>query len=368
MDGSNLAGFVEPGIRVSGALRRRRHWLRHLLVAAAGGLALAGIALYGHYYWAVGRFLVGTDDAYVQAHSVIISPQVSGYIVAVPVDDNAPVHAGELLARVDPRDYQTALDSARAQVAAARASIDNLQQQIVEQGLAVQEAHAAVAADQAAVTFAEQQNSRYANLARIGAGAMQDSQQWQSAILQRRADVVRDTAAVGVARKQIDVLDTALAKAKATLQEQQAALHQAELNMGYTTLTAPVDGTIADRTVRVGQYVQAGTQLMAVVPLQAVYVTANYEETQLTDVHPGQPVSIDVDTFPGETVHGVVNSMAPASGEEFALLPPDNATGNFVKIVQRIPVKIAIDPHDPLLGRLRPGMSVEPTINTKPGA
>jgi membrane fusion protein, multidrug efflux system len=367
MGGSNVVGFVEPGRRASGAVRRRRHSLRGLLIAAAGALALAGIAFYGHYYWTVGRFLVSTDDAYVQAHSVIISPQVSGYIVAVPVDDNAKVHAGELLARVDPRDYETALEAARANVAAAQASIANLQQQIEEQGLAVQEAHAAVAADQAALTFAEQQNSRYANLARIGAGAMQDSQQWQSAILQRRADVVRDTAAVGVAQKQINVLDTALAKAKATLQEQQATLHQAELNMGYTTITAPVDGTIADRTVRVGQYVQAGTQLMAVVPLQAVYVTANYEETQLTNVHRGQPVSIDVDTFPGETVHGVVNSLAPASGEEFALLPPDNATGNFVKIVQRIPVKIAIDPHDPLLGRLRPGMSVEPTINTKPG-
>jgi membrane fusion protein, multidrug efflux system len=367
MDGSNLASFVEPGTRVSGALRRRRHWLRRLLLAAAGALALASIAWYGHYYWTLGRFLVSTDDAYVQAHSVIISPQVSGYIVAVAVDDNARVHAGEVLARVDPRDYQTALDGARADVAFAQASVANLQQQIAEQGLMVQEARAAVTADQAAVIFAEQQNSRYANLARMGAGAMQDSQQWQSSIVQRRADVVRDTAAVGVAQKQIDVLDTALAKAKATLQQQQAALHQAELNMGYTTLTAPVSGTIAVRTVRVGQYVQAGTQLMAVVPLQAVYVTANYEETQLTNVHRGQPVSIDVDTFSGETVHGVVNSLAPASGEEFALLPPDNATGNFVKIVQRIPVKIAIDPHDPLLGRLRPGMSVEPTINTKPG-
>jgi len=234
MDGSNVAGLVEPGIRVSGGLRRGRHWLRRLLLGAAGGLVLATIALYGHYYWTVGRFLVSTDDAYVQAHSVIISPQVSGYIVAVPVNDNARVRAGEVLARVDPRDYQTALDSAVAQVAAARASIDNLQQQIAEQGLAVQEARAAVAADQAAVTFAEQQNSRYANLARMGAGAMQDSQQWQSAILQRRADVVRDSAAVGVAQKQIDVLDTALAKAKATLQEQQAVLHQAELNMGRT--------------------------------------------------------------------------------------------------------------------------------------
>jgi membrane fusion protein, multidrug efflux system len=152
------------------------------------------------------------------------------------------------------------------------------------------------------------------------------------------------------------------------LAQQQAMEHQAELNLGYTTITAPVDGTVGVRTLRVGEYVQAGTQLMAVVPLQAVYVVANYKETQLTNVRPGQRVTIDVDTFPGTTVHGYVDSLAPASGEEFALLPPDNATGNFTKIVQRIPVKIDIDKGDPLFGVLRPGMSVEPSIDTKPDA
>ena len=147
--------------------------------------------------------------------------------------------------------------------------------------------------------------------------------------------------------------------------QQEANLHQAELNLGYTTITAAVDGTVGVRTVRAGQYVQAGTQLMAVVPLHAVYVVANFKETQLTDVKPGQPVTIGVDTFPDAIVHGTVDSIAPASGQEFALLPPDNATGNFTKIVQRVPVKLRIDPQDPLLGRLRPGMSVEPTIDTR---
>jgi membrane fusion protein (multidrug efflux system) len=142
--------------------------------------------------------------------------------------------------------------------------------------------------------------------------------------------------------------------------------HQAELNLSYTTIVASVDGTVGVRTVRVGEYVQAATQLVAVVPLQAVYVVANYKETELTDVRPGQPVSIDVDTFSGTTVHGYVDSIAPASGQEFALLPPDNATGNFTKIVQRIPVKIDIDKNGPLFGMLRPGMSVEPTVDTKP--
>jgi membrane fusion protein (multidrug efflux system) len=182
---------------------------------------------------------------------------------------------------------------------------------------------------------------------------------------QKQATLDHDRAAVAAAEKQIDVLNTQLAEARAILGFKQAGLQQAELNEGYTTITAPVDGTVARRTVRVGQYVQAGTQLMGLVPLQAVYVVANYKETQLTDVRTGQPVALQVDTFPGATVRGVVNSIAPASGQEFALLPPDNATGNFTKIVQRIPVKITIDPDDPLIGQLRPGMSVEPTINTK---
>jgi membrane fusion protein, multidrug efflux system len=368
MDGSQFVGPVRPGEGITAGKRRRPWPLRQILIGLAAFLALIGITAYGRYYWDVGRFLVSTDDAYVQAHSVIISPQVSGYIVAVPVNDNQPVHAGQVLARIDPRDYETALAAARANVQAAQASIDNLEQQIGAQRLAVEQARATVTADQAALTFSQQQYGRYSQLARVGAGALQESQQWSTQIRENQAALARDTVAVSVAQKQIEVLAAALAQAKATLAQKQAALHQAELNLGYATITAPVDGTVGVRTVRVGQYVQAGTQLMAVVPLHAVYVTGNYKETQLTDVHAGQPVTIDVDTFPGVTVHGIVNSIAPASGEEFALLPPDNATGNFTKIVQRIPVKITIDPHDPLLGRLRPGMSVEPTIDTKPGA
>jgi membrane fusion protein, multidrug efflux system len=368
MDGSQFVGPVRPGEGITAGKRRRPWPLRQILIGLAAFLALIGITAYGRYYWDVGRFLVSTDDAYVQAHSVIISPQVSGYIVAVPVNDNQPVHAGQVLARIDPRDYETALAAARANVQAAQASIDNLEQQIGAQRLAVEQARATVTADQAALTFSQQQYGRYSQLARVGAGALQESQQWSTQIRENQAALARDTVAVSVAQKQIEVLAAALAQAKATLAQKQAALHQAELNLGYATITAPVDGTVGVRTVRVGPYVQAGTQLMAVVPLHAVYVTGNYKETQLTDVHAGHPVTIDVDTFPGVTVHGIVNSIAPASGEEFALLPPDNATGNFTKIVQRIPVKITIDPHDPLLGRLRPGMSVEPTIDTKPGA
>ena len=341
---------------------------RHLLIALAVGLSLTLAGLYGDYWWNTGRFLVTTDDAYVQVHSALIAPQVSGYIIAVPVDDNQRVHAGQLLARIDPRLYQAALDQARANVAAAQASIATLQQQIAQQKLTVAQDRQQVAADQAAQVYSQQNYVRYTTLARDGFGTVQNAQQASADIQEKTAALQRDTKGVAAAKKQIAVYKAQLAQAKATLAQQQAAEKQAELNLGYTTIVAPFDGTIGVRTVTVGQYVEPGAQLMAIVPLREVYVTANYKETELTDVRRGQPVTINVDTFPGVTVHGYVDSLAPASGEQFALLPPDNATGNFTKIVQRIPVKIVIDKNDPLLGTLRPGMSVEPTIDTKPGA
>jgi membrane fusion protein (multidrug efflux system) len=353
------------GARPARAVRWR---LRSILIGAGVVALLAAAGLYGEYWWTTDRFLVSTDDAYVQADSVIISPKVSGYLSEVLVTDNERVHAGQVLARIDDRDYRTAVASAQAYVAAQEASVANLTQQITEEKLLVGEARATVDADRAALTFAHQDFERYASLAKTGAGTVQDAQKATSDTQEKQAALDRDVAAVAATDKQVAVLTSQVAQARAMLAETQAALKQADLNEGYTTITAPVDGTVGDRTLRVGQYVQAGTQLMAVVPLQAVYVTANYKETQLTDVHPGEPVTLEVDTFPDAAVHGVVNSLAPASGQEFSLLPPDNATGNFTKIVQRIPVKITIDPHDPLIGQLRPGMSVEPTIDTKQGA
>jgi membrane fusion protein, multidrug efflux system len=368
MDGSQPVGYADPVDEISIEVRKRPWPLKRLVIRAAAVVFLAGAGIYGDYWWTTGRFMVSTDDAYVQAHSVLISPKVSGYISEVPVDDNQSVRAGEILARIDPRDYQTALDQARANVAAAQASIDTLNQQIVQQKLVVEQDRQQVASDQAALVFSQQDFQRYTDLAKTGYGTVQRAQQAAADIREKEAALQHDDAVVAAAQKQIAVYKAQLAQAKAALAQQQAMEHQAELNLGYTTITAPVNGTVGVRTVRVGEYVQAGTQLMAVVPLQAVYVVANYKETELTDVRPGQRVTIDVDTFPGATVHGYVDSLAPASGEEFALLPPDNATGNFTKIVQRIPVKIDIDKGDPLFGMLRPGMSVEPTVDTKPDA
>jgi membrane fusion protein, multidrug efflux system len=362
------ASFVDRVDAISSRVRRGRWSLRRLLIALAAGLSMILACLYGDYYWNTGRFLVTTDDAYVQAHSALIAPQVSGYIIAVPVDDNQRVRTGQLLARIDPRLYQAALDQARANVAAAQASIATLNQQIGQQQMTVGQDRQQVAADRAAQIYAQQNFVRYTTLARDSWGTVQNAQQATAAIREKTAALQRDTTGVAAAKKQIAVYKAQLAQANAMLAQQQAVEQQAELNLGYTTIVAPFDGVVGVRTVTVGQYVEPGAQLMAVVPLHRVYITANYKETELTGVRPGQPVTIDIDTFPGSMVHGYVDSLAPASGEQFALLPPDNATGNFTKIVQRIPVKIAIDKNDPLLGTLRPGMSVEPTIDTKPGA
>jgi membrane fusion protein (multidrug efflux system) len=363
----SLPGSADRVDAVSARTRRRRWSLRQLLIASAAGLSLISAGLYGEYWWNTGRFLVSTDDAYVNAHSSPIAPQVSGYIIAVPVDDNQRVHTGQLLARIDPRPYQAALDQARANVAVAQASIATLQKQVEQQRLVVEQDDQQVTSDRAAQVYAAQNFARYTTLARDSWGTVQNAEQATAAVREKTAALQRDTTGVAAAKKQIAVYEAQTAQAKATLAQQQAVEKQAALNLGYTTIVAPFDGTIGVRTVTVGQYVEPGAQLMAVVPLRWVYITANYKETELTDVRPGQPVTIDVDTFPGSTVHGYVDSLAPASGEQFALLPPDNATGNFTKIVQRIPVKIAIDQNDPLLGMLRPGMSVEPTIDTKPG-
>jgi membrane fusion protein, multidrug efflux system len=367
MDGSQLLGYAEPKDLTAAKTAKRSRWsLKQALIAAAVLVFLAVVAGYGNYYWTTGRFLISTDDAYVEAHSVLISPKISGYVSEVPVDDNQAVKAGQVLARIDPRDYQTALDQARANVAAAQASIDTWNQQIAEQKLVVEQDSQQIASDQAALVYSQQDFQRYTQLAKDSWGTLQRAQQAQADIHEKVATTQHDAAVVAAAKTQIGVLEAQLAQANAALAQQQASERQAELNLSYTTITAPVDGTVGVRTLRVGEYVQAGSQLMAVVPLQAVYITANYKETQLTNVRPGQPVSINVDTFPGIVVHGHVDSLAPASGQEFALLPPDNATGNFTKIVQRIPVKIVVNAGDPLANLLRPGMSVEPTINVKP--
>ncbi len=345
-----------------------KHSLRRLLLVGAGLAVLGGGVYLGRDYWLVGRFHVSTDDAYVQADTITIAPKVPGYLAQVLVGDNETVKAGQVLARIDARDYTVALDQARADVAAADATIASKQAAIDVQQSNAESAKATIAVDHSNQTFAEQESKRYAYLAQTGFGSVQNAQQAASRIAASLAGIQRDEAALASAVTQVGLQRAELAQARAALGHSQAVQAQAELNLGYATITAPADGTVGNRTLRVGQYVQAGTELMAVVPAAAAYVVANFKETQLTDVRQGQPVEIVVDMFPGRRYHGQVDSLAPASGQTFALLPPDNATGNFTKVVQRIPVRITLDPHNAGLEDLKPGMSVTPAIDIKPGA
>jgi len=358
------AAIPAPSVRAD----IRRYRIKNALFAAVALGAITAVAYYGHNYWTEGRFEVSTDDAYVKADSTTVAPKVSGYLSEVLVSDNEVVKAGQPLARIDDRDFRTALDQATADVAAAEATVNAKQASIGIQQSTIAAARATLDVDKANETFAEQNNKRYTNLATNGYAPVQTAQQTASAIAAAQATIVRDTAALDAAIKQVDLLNAELTQAKATLAHDQAVAHQAELNLSYATIVAPVDGTVGNRTLRVGQYVQAGTQLMSVVPTTAAYIIANYKETQLTDVHAGQPVDIDVDMFPGRTYRGHVDSVAPASGQEFALLPPDNATGNFTKVVQRIPVKIVLDGRAADTADLRPGMSVQPSIDTRADA
>jgi membrane fusion protein, multidrug efflux system len=333
-----------------------------LVLALLAGTATG--AYYGHGYWTTGRYLESTDDAYVKADSTIVAPKVSGYISEVLVGDNQPVKAGQLLARIDDRDFRAALAQADADVAAAEAAVRNLDAQIALQAPLIEQGAADVTAAEATLQFAQEEQARYDGLMKSGSGTIQRAQQTDATLREKTAQLQRGKSGLLAAQKKVDVLTTERAKAIAQLDRARAVAQQAALNLSYTGIAAPVDGTVGARSLRVGQFVQAGTQLMAVVPLDAVYVVANFKETQLTHVRNGQPVEIRIDSFRGPTLKGHVDSLSPASGLEFALLPPDNATGNFTKIVQRVPVKIVLDDHS-LKGLLRPGMSAEPIVNTK---
>jgi len=332
--------------------RKRRNWL---IAGAVGLVALIGAVWYGVHWFTVGRYFVETDDAYTQADAVTLSPQVAGTIAELRVTDNQRVRAGDRIARIDDRTYKAQLDQARADLAAAEANIRNAEAQIELEKAVVEQARAGVNSAEAAQKFAEEEADRYSRLVKTGAGTVQRSQQAQSDLIQGRA----------AEEKKLGVLETTLEQTRAAAERARAAVEQAEINLGYTRLVAPVDGVVGDRSARVGQYVQPGTRLLTLVPMDEVYVVANYKETQLDRMHQGQHVELEVDAYPGTKIRGRVDSLAPGSGAQFALLPPENATGNFTKIVQRVPVKILIDGDDPLKGRLRPGLSVLTSVDVR---
>jgi len=361
MDGSQPAGLS------TSSARPRRRGMRRALLVVVLLVVIAVVASYGYHWWTTGRFLEATDDAYTQADAVSIAPRVAGTVSEVLVTDNQRVRAGQVLARIDPRDFTAALDQARADADSAQAEIGSLDAQVKLQSATIEQAQSDIASAQAALDFARSDYTRYTELMRSGNGTVQRAQQADTDIRSRTAALARSRAGYEAAGQQVQVLRAQRAKAVAALARARAAVEQATLNLSYTTIAAPIDGAVGDRSLRLGQYVQPGTRIMDIVPTgRDIYVVANFKETQLARMWRGERVGVAVDMLPDISLSGHVDSLAPGSGAQFALLPPENATGNFTKVVQRVPVKILLDPADEVtLAKLRPGLSVYATVDTR---
>jgi membrane fusion protein, multidrug efflux system len=339
-------------------------------LALAGLVAIAGLALawYGNEWWTVGRFIESTDDAYVGGDITVIAPKVAGFIVEVAVADNQAVHQGDLLVKLDDRDYRAALAKAEGAVAAARAALANLAATRRLQEATIAQFRAEVAAADAEVARTRFDVVRYRQLAVDQFASTQRFQQADADHKKGIAAAERSRAAVEAAQRQLDVIDTQRQQAEAALDQAIAERDLAQLNLGYTELRAPIDGTIGNRGGRAGAFAAVGVQLMSIVPASGLWVDANFKESQLARMQPGLPATIAADVLPGEVFRGHVASLAPATGAQFSVLPPENATGNFTKIVQRVPVRIQLDGDGSLLGRLRPGLSVTAEIDERPAA
>jgi membrane fusion protein, multidrug efflux system len=337
--------------------------IRLFILLLVGGL----IAFVAHEWdWWVGSSLhQSTDDAYLQADLTPLAAKVPGYVRRVPVHDFERVKAGDLLVEIVDDDYRAQLDQAQANVTAAKAAIQNIEQQKLLQDALIKQAQAMIAATEADVTRYHLESVRQQTLLSEGlAGTPQITEQAVDNEKRAEATLALNRAQLEQQRQQLNVLESQEKQAHASLNAQQASRDLAEINLGYTRITAPVDGMVGQREVRAGQYVSAGTEVISLVPLPDVWVIANFKETQMTRVRVGQPASVTVDAFPGVVLRGRVDSWSPASGAQFSLLPPDNATGNFTKVVQRIPVKIVFEPDPSIADLLRPGMSVITTIHT----
>jgi membrane fusion protein (multidrug efflux system) len=304
-----------------------------------------------------------TDDAYIEADFTVVSPQISGVVAQVLVEDNQSVSAGDMLAVLDDRDAVIAVKAAVARVTAAQAEIASLQARLVLQDSLIRQSQAALVADEAALVLAHANAKRYRNLAADGSGSLQAMQQADAELSISMASKNRDEAGLEAAQQQIKLVNAELDRARAVWATAQAAQEAAELQLSYTRIAAPISGTIGARSVRKGMFVNVGKPLLAIIPLEDIYIAANFRETQLARIQVGQSVEIAVDAFPGATLTGRVESLGPASGVSYSAIAPHNATGNFTKIVQRLPVRIRIDAEQPLVSYLRVGMSVQPSID-----
>jgi membrane fusion protein (multidrug efflux system) len=360
-----MSGQVADRDIIAASPIRQAKLSRQLGVVGAALLASIAAAWYGHYWWTVGRFTETTDDAYVGGDVTLIAPKVAGFIAQVAVTDNQAVHAGDLLLKLDDRDYRAAVAKANAAVAGEQATLANLAATRRLQQAVIAQAEAELIATEAEISRSRYDVERYRDLAQDHTAPVQRFQQADADYRKALAADAQGHAALQAAQEQLNVIDTRKQQAEAALAAAMAEQEMARLNLGYTELRAPIDGVIGNRSARLGAYATVGAQLIALVPAHGLWVDANFKESQLARMRPGMPATIEADVLPGETFHGRIASLAPASGAVFSVLPPENATGNFTKIVQRVPVRVALDGDAATLGRLRPGLSVTASIDER---
>jgi membrane fusion protein, multidrug efflux system len=337
-----------------------------LIIVAVLVLALGGAG--GWYWWNVLRFHESTDDAYVQSDVSVISPKIEGYIKKVKVADNQQVKEGAILFVIDDRDFKAKVAQAEGAVALQEASVATYENRLRLQQAMIDQAAATVQSAEADLARNQQDYKRYAALMTSDFASRQRFEQAEADTRKAEAALAKARAALAAEQNQLSVLRSQQREEQARLQQARANLQLAQNDLDNTVIRAPISAVAGNRAGQVGQYVKAGTQLLSLVPLSSVYVTANFKETQLTRMQPGQTAEVTVDAYPDVTLEGRIESFAPGSGAQFSLLPPDNATGNFTKIVQRVPVRIALPQDAPLAGMLRPGLSVTVTVDTREGA
>ncbi len=355
------AGAPTPGAPRPNPLKNPR--VRAVLLVGFGAALLIALVL-GLQWWFHGRFIQGTNDAYLRADQVTVSPRVQGYVDQVLVGDNQDVAAGQPLVHIEPQTYQAALAQQVATVDARQADVEAARRQILQQQAAIDQSRAQLAGAQATATYAAGEAARYANLSAKGVETAEKAAQAGNQRDQALATEHADADALKQAMRQIDTLKAQVGQAQAQLEAAKAEVASNQQNLSDTLLRASIAGRVGDRSVRVGQYVSPGTRLMSIVPVTQIYLVANFKETQIGRMRPGQPAKIKVDALDGRTLDGVVDSFSPGTGSQFALLPAENATGNFTKIVQRVPVRIRLIVPDNLRGRLIPGLSVTASVDT----
>ena len=359
------APTAPAGTAVSGAPKSGK---RKLILMSVGTLLALAAAAYGVHYFLVGRFYVSTDDAYVRANNTMLGARVSGHIAAILPGDNTLVRTGEVVFRIDDGDYRIAVDAARTKIATQQATIDRIGRQVTALESAVEQASAQLSSADAALKRAGLDFERQQALSTKGFASRATFEVSEAGRDQGMAAVKAAQAAYDAARDNVEVTKAQQAEARAQLAELQTSLAKAERDLDFTSVRAPVDGIFSNRLVNTGDFIVMGQRLGNVVPLNDVFIDANFKETQLKRIRPGQPVTISVDAYGHRKFAGVVDSIAPAAGSVFTLLPPDNATGNFTKIVQRLPVRVRVPKDVAKQNLLRAGMSVYATVDTSNGA